>query len=185
MAYSFTVGFYDSMSLMPLHSGVPLAGKVNPGESVFYTYSPPNEAFKLIKGKKKKKKVWDTTTIEITLTALAGNPDILVSTNGRLPSLENYVKIDASANLGKVTLLVEAEYGKSVNIQVFGADAHLASEPEMFGIYSLVATAIDYFQPVQLLSGQAQHGYVPQDSVRHYYFETSAKVDQYAVLLPH
>ena len=41
------------------------------------------------------------------------------------------------------------------------------------------------FQPVQLLSGQAQHGYVPQDSVRHYYFETSAKVDQFAVLLPH
>jgi hypothetical protein len=46
MAYSFTVGFYDTDSLMPLESGVPKGGSVSPGESAFYIYSPPDEAYR-------------------------------------------------------------------------------------------------------------------------------------------
>lgn len=130
---SFTVGFYDSQSLMPLASGVPLNGKVQPGESAFYLYSAGAESA----GKQK---------IELTLTALSGNPDIYVSTNGKLASEHNYVVKNEDRTLGTTSLTVELEKGGEMIVQILGATLQFGDE--VLAQYSLVAKPLGGFNPI-------------------------------------
>jgi hypothetical protein len=121
---SFTVGFYDSQSLMSLASGVPLNGKVRAGESVFYIYSAGAESAR-------------KQTIDLTLTAISGNPDIYVSTNGKLASEHNYVAKNEEKSLGTTSLTVEVEKGQDIIVQILGASLQFGDE--VMAEFSLVA----------------------------------------------
>jgi hypothetical protein len=72
MAYVYSIAFYEQGAFYHLKEGVPLAGTVNINDfNYYYLDFPPPQVDQ------------EPSSYEITLTAMSGNPDLVVSLDPR------------------------------------------------------------------------------------------------------